>query len=174
MSRPTIDQIRGVGDFATLYQWNLHFLRSPGAIAGLITDQGALLNLRCESTTIPKATNTKMPIEIRGHRVHQPGTNEYEGAITLVFNETVDNMVSNVISGWREACAATGTGAHGSRADIEATIMIERLNRQDETIWTYTLYGCFLESYEPGDLGFASEVMKPSITLNYDYFADNV
>lgn len=170
MPRPNIDQIRGLGDFATNYQWNLYVMSAPNAVGGFPTTID--VNLRCQSTSVPKATGGKLTTEMRGHKVHQPSALEYSGNIQLTLAETVDNMIIQWIMDWREACAQTRTGVHESKADVEAVLVIERLNRQDEPIWAYKLVGCFLEDYEPGELAATADTIKPTMTISYDYFVE--
>ena len=87
-----IDSVRSLPDFQASYKWDLQFLQLPavGPFAFPIS-QG--LNLRCESTTLPSVSNQKIEVYQRGHKVFQPGINEYSGTIELVFTETVDSFV---------------------------------------------------------------------------------
>ena len=171
MPRPTIEQVRGLGDVATVYQWNLNFIDFPQALGGGVIPAKEDLNLRMISTTLPTKGNADQEINIRGHKTFQSGQADYGGnEITLTFYETVDNIVSNFFLAWDETCVQTGTGVHGSKADAECPIEITRLNRQDEPIWVYFLVGCKLRSYTLPDLTGEDDTMKPSILLKYDYF----
>jgi len=48
------------------------------------------------------------------------------------------------------------------------------LDNQKTPIWQYILYGCFLDSYDPGGMLDAanSDAVRPSMTLSYDFFED--
>lgn len=171
MPTPTLESIRAVGDFATLYQWDLNFIKLPTAVGD--TSVGQQLNLRCESAEIPMMTGQSVLVSIRGHRVKQPGIYEYNGVMTLTFVETVDSTVSKFIKNWRELCYQSETGAQAPKRDVEATIQLVRLDRQKRPIWRYELRGCFLEDSQPGTLdGSSSDSLKPSVVLAYDYFLD--
>ena len=172
MARPTIEQIRGVADFQTLYRWNLSFSLAPSAVAGF--PNPADLNIRCETTEIPKATNQSISVSVRGHKVKQPGIMEYAGTINFTFVETVDNKIKALLKAWREACWATKTGVWaGTKTQLQADILIEQLDNQDNAVWQYKLVGCYLEDYDLGQLtGDGSDVQRPSMTLSYDYFED--
>lgn len=168
--RPTLPELAGMGDFATVYQWGLVFIKYP--TVGLFPRPDAI-NLRCESTSIPKTTNQKIETKIRGHAIRQPGIVDYDGQIILNFVETVDNTISMLITAWREACWLSLTGAQTPKWSLDAIMQIVRLDRMNLPIWQYVLYGCFLEDADMGQLdGSTSENFKPSITLSYDYFMD--
>jgi len=87
--------------------------------------------------------------------------------------ETVDNRISHFIRNWREACSRSQTAHQFTKAELDATILITRLNRQLLPIWEYKLIGCWLESYTLPNLdGSTSDALKPGMTLSYDYFLD--
>lgn len=169
MSRPDITQIRNVGDFATLYQWYVTMPKKP---VGISDDD---LNFRCLSTEIPKKTSQTIEVQIRGHKVRQPGIYDSTPTITLAFVGTVDNVISNFIRDWREKCVEEITGKHEVKADVEATLMLTQLDRTDAPIWQYELFGCWLEDYDPtgGQWdGASSDILRPTITVSYDFFKD--
>lgn len=169
--RPTVDNIRGLGDFATLVNWDLQFVTIPSGLSFASQD----LNFRCESADIPKSTGESTSIRIRGlPPVKQPGLYTPSGTITLAMNETVDNMISKAITQWREMCYEMKTGIQKKKTEVEAQIRLVRMDRQDKEIFEYMLFGVFLEDADPGgQLGAAAaDVVKPTLTLSYDYFID--
>ncbi|QJT71117.1 hypothetical protein GR11A_00080 [Vibrio phage vB_VcorM_GR11A] len=171
MALITHDNVRGLGDFATLVKWNFKVLASP---ANVPTPPN--INFRVLSTDVPKTdAGQTTDINIRGHRVRQPGIMKSVDTFTVTMAETVDNAISTWLSGWRDACWQAQTGVQQSKSDVEAVIQIERLNRQNTPIWQYTCTGCFLEDYDPtgGPLdGENPDIMRPTITLSMDYFTD--
>lgn len=170
MPRPSVEQARGLGDISTLYQWNLTFVTFPAALNGGVIPASEDLNLRLISTTLPTRAIGKQEVNIRGNRTSQAGQATYSEGITLNFYGTVDNIVSNFFLAWEETCVQTGTGSHGSKAESECAIEIERLNRQDVPIWVYFLVGCRLTDYTEPDLTNEDDTFKPGFTLTYDYF----
>lgn len=171
MANFTIDQLRSMPDFAKTYKWDLQFLTLPvvGAFTFPISEA---LNLRCESSEIPKTTNQKIEVDIRGHKVRQPGIMDYPGTLTITFSETVDNTIHNFLKAWREVIWETRTGRSFPKAQATATLKLTRLDSQDNAVWDYTIYSCFPEDYEIGQLDNASDIIRPSLTLSYDYFVD--
>lgn len=172
MARPTIDQIRSLEDFATTYNWNMSVVKFPS-----IGDYpaGNDLNLRCVSVDLPKMNGASIEVNIRGHKVKQPGIYTYEGTLTFTFVETVDSTITEFFKQWREACWQSKTGVQGKKSETEGTLRIARLDRQDNEIYEYILTGCYLESYDTGgqltDQG--GDALKPTLTISYDYFTDN-
>ena len=167
-----IDTVRSLPDFQRTYKWDLQFLQLP-AIGpfGFPLSQG--LNVRCESSTLPNVTNTKIEVYQKGHRVYQPGINEYNGTLDLTFTETVDSYIHKFILAWRELIWATRSGQSFNKNDVEAVVQITRLNQQDQPIWEYSLKGVFLETYDLGSLESATaDIQRITCTLSFDYFTE--
>lgn len=172
MPVPQIEQVRGLGDFATTYHWALEIATPPPAIAGIIGRDG--LNLRCSSSDVPKSTNQAIQINVRGHKIKQHGIGDHTQQITLELNETIDNYISNVIRSWREACHNVRDGSQLTRAEVQGVFLLQRYDgTRKNIIWTYKLIGVFLEDYDIPQLNGESDTLKPTITLSYDYFLDN-
>lgn len=169
MPTPNMETIRGLGDFATTYHWNLELVTPPTAVAGM--NDG--LNLRCSSVDVPKSTNQKIQVNLRGLKVNQPGITDPTQTMTLELNETVDNYISSIITQWREACFAARTGVQLTKAEVEAEFLLQRLAGDRSTIiYTYKLIGVFLEDYDIPQLNGESDTLKPTMTLSYDYYVD--
>jgi len=178
MARPTMQNLRALPDFATVYQWNIS-MPSPPRIGMSLTmmDIESEFNLRCFSSDVPKKDPVGNPdIWVRGHHVKQTGIYDATHTLNLAMVETVDNKVSQFLKDWREACYETNTGSHVSKENVEATLRLARLNRQDEEIWEYILFGCFLETYEPtGGTpldGSTSDIIRPTFVLYYADFIE--
>lgn len=172
MPRPTIDQVRSIGNVTQLFRWNVIFAQFPSGIAAAPRTED--LNLRCETTSVPKLTNTMTEVRIRGHKINQPGRGDYSPSIQMAFLETVDNKIHTFMRNWREICWQVKTGTQLTKAEAEAQIIIQRLNQQDQAIWEYKLIGCLLQDYEPSATldSQSQDPVKPSMTIFYDYFED--
>jgi len=134
-------------------------------------------NLRCFSSEVPKLVPVgSQDIWIRGHHIKQPGIYDSSHVITLVFLETVDSKVATMMKAWRDSCWNSQTGTQLEKIAVEATLRLTRLNRFDEEIWEYVLHGCFYEDGDPtGGTpldGSTSDIIRPSMTLSYDWFED--
>lgn len=175
MARPTIENIRSLGDFATGLNWNMYFLTPPSA-AGFETLSNTDFNFRCRSTEVPMYESQPTTIAIRGHVIRQPGIYTPSGTLTFSMVETVDNKVSTMLKSWREVCWSSINGVQSTKEEAQATLYLERLDRQDQVIWYYIIYGAFLEFFDPtggGGLGdMTADVIAPTIRISYDYFLD--
>jgi hypothetical protein len=170
MAKATLNQVRSLPDYAELSRWNLIFATIPSAASGdfPVSDD---INIRCESASVPKVTNEKIEIRHRGHRIFQNGISLPEGQITLTFTETIDASIRRMIKAWKEAVYDIKSGKGNLKADVECTIILEMLDKQDSAVYRYTLYGCFLEDHDLGELNAeGGDVIKPSLTISYDYF----
>jgi len=171
--RPTIAEVRGLGDFMVSNLWVVT-VTPPPLLGGLGFDK---INLQAVSFEIPKRSGNSLEINIRGAKVKQPGDYDYSGQVTLTLAETEnDALAHKLIRTWREVIIETNTNAQSKKSDIEATVTVQRLNRQNKAIPNsdtgWILYGVFLEDYELGDLTDAGDVIQPTMTLSYDYFTE--
>lgn len=168
MARPTIEQVRSV-ELTSLYRWDLQFLPKN---SGLELDEE--VNLRCESTELPKKTNAPVENNIRGHKTKSPGITSYAGTITMTFVETTDNKIAKVLKACRDLLWDPATGKRRPKSELEFDIMIVRLDNDDKPIWQYKLIGCFVEDDDPGGTldGSTPDPLKPTATISYDYFKD--
>lgn len=172
MASFSIEQLRALPDYATTTRWDINFVTLPavGALAFPLADA---INFRCSSISLPKSNNEKFEVATRGHKTRHAGIQNYEGTMTLTFNETVDNALFNFVKAWRELLWSTRRGQAFSKADYTATLLITLLDNQDNPRAKYTVFGCFLEDDDFGELtGEGSEAIRPTLTLSYDYYTD--
>ncbi len=174
MARPTLENIRSLSNFTQLFRWEIAFSKAPKAIAFPGNDA---INWRAESSSLPTFNPTASEVIIRGHKVKKPGVGDWGNTITLTMIETIDSVISQFISDWRFACWSVENGVQGlqyDKKDIEANILLVRLDNLDIPIWKYELIGCFPETTEAGgELGAEdSSPLKPSISISFDYFKE--
>jgi hypothetical protein len=168
MARPTVNQIRGLGDFAHSNLWDIEIV---GIDFVTDLDRGDI-NFRAQNVELPKRTGASLEINIRGQKIKQPGDYDYSGTTTITLIETDDLKISGAISKWREAIIETGTNNMTAKSDIEVQVIMRRLNRQGKSTGTWVLHGCYLEDYELGDMSDAGDLVYPTMTISYDYFEE--
>lgn len=180
-ARPTLVDLRRVGEYATNFRWNLFFPNYGlprvfgGSGEGLTTSSNSgkrsditasiaaaggesffrKLNVLCESATTPSKTVNKMPVTLRGHTFFQPGIVSLMGeGITLKFVENTENLIHHFFYAWQEAIWAMNIGVGVPYDDLVADrIILTRLDNADRVICNYNLRFCFLKGYDPGDGG---------------------
>ena len=172
MARPFLSQIRSIGDFATIFRWNMTIVQAPSVGGTYISDTD--MNYRCESTTIPKATNNTFEVNIRGHKTLNNGIVNYDNTLSLTFVDTVDNKLRNFFKTWREALWTPDTGAaKGTTNELKAKFLLQLLDNTDAPKWSITIHGVMLQDYDFGTLdGTSSDAIRPTVTFTYDYFED--
>jgi hypothetical protein len=172
MARPSIENIRGLPDWAQVIRWDLQFSSIPAAINANITIDE--LNFRCESTALPTATVAAIETNIRGHKVKSPGIMSYGNTLDLVFAETVDSKIHSFFKAWRDAIWQVKTGvAAAPVADLKGSFLLNRLNNQDVQIWQYKVVGAYLENHSLPTLdGSSNDALKVTLTFSYDYYED--
>lgn len=168
MPKPTIEQIRAVGDLAVRYNWQLRFSKLPSG-TGMSAEE---IDIRCLSTKLPSSGNGNVQVNNRGAVHNQPGQGTYGETLPLTLYEGVDLKVANFLKNWRELCWQTGTGYQAPMAQREAEILLFLLNLQNQPIRQYKLIGCYLEANDPGSLDNSNDVIQHSVTLRYDYFVE--
>jgi hypothetical protein len=168
---PRVDDLRALGDFSPLYKWELTFMEGP-----LISNDISQLNFRCVSASLPMKQNRRIPVNVRGLIKNQSGISVYNN-LDLVFVETIDNTISQLLQKLHEATYAANTGVAYPQASLEFTTRLTRMDRQGNAIWAYQLIGCWLEQYNPagqgGGLGSEAGIVMPALSLCYDYFVES-
>lgn len=167
--RPSITEVRSLGDMAQMIRWGISFAQLPSGVQSLTSDQ---INLRANSMDLPKSTSQKSTTAIRGNKVFQAGELDYSDSITLTLVEAIDTKVAKALQEWRELTWETKTGVQVLKTDYEAVLLMYLLNNQDEIRLTYKMTGCWLLDLDWGGqmVSEGSELMKPTMTLAYDFY----
>jgi hypothetical protein len=170
--RPTLSDVRKLGNFASAFRWGVVFNTMPNKIENAPNPED--INFRAESMGIPEKEVETIDIQIRGHKKRQKGVATYNSPITLVLNETTNGLVQRFIRDWAEICWKTGDGGAGTsenQEDIECEICLYLLDNLDKPYMKYVLYGCQYDTATKGDPDAATaDPLKPSISIAYDYF----
>lgn len=169
MSTFTIDQLRAVPDVAKVTKWDLSFITLP-AVGALGFPLSSDLNIRCESVELPKATNEKFEVMIRGHKTIHNGRLDYGNTLSLVFTETVDNKMLLFVQAWKELLWASRTGKAFAKKDLEATMLLTLHDNTDKPRAMIKVYGCIFESEDFGSLEASGENIKCNLTIHFDFF----
>ena len=166
MARPKITDVIAVGDFMVSNLWDIEI------VAGFMG--GAPINIRAVSFELPKRTGASLEVNIRGHKIKQPGDYEYSNETTLTLSEDEGTHLSHaMIKTWRDAIIELETNNQMTKELVTAEILVRRLNRDGSPSGlSWRLHQCYLESYELGELNEEGAIIQPTITLSYDWFED--
>jgi hypothetical protein len=173
MPNVSIENVRSVQNFAHNFRWNFEVVTPPSDFPELgQASEG--MNIRCETASVPKRNMNYTPTTIRGHTVEQAANAEYDREITLMFNETDDNFIVNLMRGWEQVAYESITGDGNDKEFIQATLKLVRLDSQNIPRYQYVIYGCQpgnpteIPNLGNGDGG--GEIIKAEWQIKYDYW----
>ena len=188
MARPTIDNVRQLGDFATTYNWMMRIAEMPNVsfsddnyvtyqASSVISSDGKELNLRCTTTKLPEVEVDVAEANIRGFISRQPGQIKQGGSIDFTFIDTVGAPVERFFQAWRETQWKTGDGSQASKLGGQGVLEIIRTDRQGagdmgtgNFIFSYTLVGAWCSKVTLSDLQSSSnDLFQVTATIVYDY-----
>ena len=170
--RPTIEQLRYLTDFGPNYRWDTGFVL-PAAVSAAINS--AELNIRTTSMSIPKRTVDVIEISNRGHKIFREGITNFSQSITLSTISTVDAMIHKAVRNWGQMQWSDNVGAMSTivAKDRQGLATLKALNNADVGYWQYTIIGAWLQDSDFGEYGSdGSDIIRPSLTLQYDYYVD--
>lgn len=174
--RPSVNQLRKLGNFTQMFRWGIKFVTLPKALRGYSTLE---LNARALSASVPEKTGTTTEIQIRGNKVRQAGIVEYTSPWTCTLMETTDVYVQRMLRDWHnlywdtDKVAIASSGLTQYKVDMEGIIELVHLDNMDKPIYCYTLIGAYPEGYPRGDFdGSTADPMQPAISFAFDYFTE--
>lgn len=170
MTRPDIKQIVNIQDFAVLYRWEVIF-SLPNDLPNKGNYPSETLNAHAVSSEYPRFSNDEIEVNLHGHKVYQAGLRTYE-PITLTFVEDDKGLIQKFIRDWGQILWTPGTGTQSRKANyVCPSIIMRPLKADNNKFFEYTLKNAWMTSHTIGNPeGGANEVVKPEVTLRYDYF----
>lgn len=167
--RPSVDNLRSLGNASQLFRWSCQFITFPSAIAFTPTIDS--INFRCQSTSLPEKTGQTTTIAIRGNEIRQPGIHQWNSPLNLTAVEFTDMTLNQFVWEWHELCWQSRNGSTGvtqNQADLECDIIMYQLNNLDQPIYAHKIYGCFLEGCTLGQLDSqTSDPQAPELTIAF-------
>jgi hypothetical protein len=176
--RPELNQIRSLNEPLLDNRWAIFFPKIPlqGSAFALPND----FNLLCESVTIPKMKTSNITTKIRQFQTTSPGISVPDGPINIIFNDTIDLKITNFFLAWERSCSDPIFGKVGNKKskiidgsslrNIEAIISLFYLDNNNNPLLSYVLFGCILDSFNPGGFKNNGALIKPSVNISFDYF----
>lgn len=167
--RPSLNDVRKLGQIAQRFRWRLDFLKQPIAGSGIILPTD--LDIRCESVDIPSYAINTTEIKIRQWSVPKNMSSKAND-INLVFIETIDGLVFDFFSAWQDAVINVKSGKGNAKSLSNATINLTLLDNKNQPIRLFTCFGCILKKYDRGQANNTDEIFKANITFGMDYFTE--
>jgi len=139
-----------------------------------VTFAGGALNqdVTANTTTCdrPKTTFSKLQVDRGESKAYFAGKPTFE-PINIELEDAMDNSVATSIEAQLAAQFDTNTllvAKNGS--GYKFTTRIEVTDGSGAVLETYVLYGCWIESYDRGNMNYASDAdaVKLSVSLSYD------
>ena len=165
-----VSKLKGGGARANQFKVTLPF---PGfASVGGETETMAFL---CTSTILPASTLGEIAIPFRGRSVYLAGDREFAEWSTDIINDT-DFSIRNAIERW-----SNGINNHSDNeglvnpVDYQVDAFVDHLDRNGNTIKSYTFRGMFPKDLQAIELTYApaTELEQFTCTWRYQYWESN-
>lgn len=173
MSNPSLGNVRSVTEYQWAHKWIMTYI-GPAAASASVSP--STLNHRCVSHSIPSRSVDQVLVAVRGHENVRPGIARWDHTLQLSFVEDIDATIRRWIDACVEAAWSTGEGLQQRYADLVGTVNLTYLDGlESRPTWQMTLFGVWVQTadFGEGSSGESSEVMRPTVTLTYDYFTQN-
>ena len=163
-------KLAGGGVRANQYKVTMPF---PGyAQVGGETEELAFL---CSATVVPAFSVGDVPINFRGRPIYIAGDRSFETWSMTVLNDT--NMkLRNAFERWQNGINnMTDNEGLTNPADYQTDAFVDQLDRNGNTIKSYTLRGCFPTSIAAIELSYepTTTVQTFGVTLRFQFMESN-
>lgn len=158
----------GLGELQTSLHWHVSIV-NPSTAAGPMDEN---LEIRVQTSTIPRQETTTTKVELQGHTLNFTGKTTTNGEIALRFLESTDGAVIDYFSKWVakrwESDGTDVTGKQELTADVKADLKLDLLGPDDEVTRSYTLIGCMPRVNSENTMGQEAEAWIEEIVVEYD------
>ena len=163
-------RLRGGGARANQFKVTLPF---PGyaAVGGETSDLAFL----CKATAIPGQTLGNVAVDFRGRKLNIAGDRTFEPWSITVLNDT-DFKLYRGFERWMNGINnMTDNEGLTNPVDYQVDAFVDQLDRNGNTIKSYTLRGVFPTEVAPIELTYdeATAIEEFAVTLAYQYFESN-
>ena len=163
-------KLSGGGARANQFKVTMPF---PGyaQVGGEIEDLAFL----CTSTSLPAMTVATVTVPFRGRDIKIAGDRSFDAWSITVLNDT-DFKLRNAFERWQNGINnMTDNEGLSNPVDYQVDAFIDQLDRNGNTLKSYTLRGAYPEEVSDIALNYATndEVESFGVTLQYQYFETN-
>ena len=134
----------------------------------------AIMSFLCCGASLPASTVENVTIDFRGRAINFAGERSYEAMGLTVINDT-DFKLRNAFERWQNGINNhTDNEGLTNPADYMVDVFIDQLDRNGQTIKSYTLRSCYPDSVGDITLGYGeTEIETFEVSLTYQYFESN-
>ena len=129
----------------------------------------------CRSTTIPAMAVGVVEVPFRGRKIYIGGDRTFEPWSITVLNDT-NFKIRNAMERWQNGINNMSDNEGLSNpVDYQVDAFVDQLDRNGNTLKSYTLRGAFPTEVAAIDLNFGTndEVETFGVTFQYQYFETN-
>tara|TARA_B100002019_G_C21169913_1_gene547850 strand:- start:389 stop:916 length:528 start_codon:yes stop_codon:yes gene_type:complete len=161
-------KLRGGGARPNLFKVTINY---PGFANG----DPELTSFLCEAAALPGSTFGIIPVFFRGRILKMAGDRTFAEWATTIINDT-DFAIRDSIERWMN-----GINAHSANTGLttpiayEADLKVEQLDRNGDTLKTYTFRGAYPQDLSEIALSYADNdnIERFTCTWAYQYFESN-
>ena len=124
----------------------------------------------CRSAQIPALTIGEVAVPYRGRQIYVPGDRTYDAWTVTIYNDA-EYSSRNDLELWMNELQNIGSGTHSSGSHVYRTATVKQLDRNDQTIRSYTLEGIWPTTLDAIDLAYDTNdvVEEFGATFRFNY-----
>ena len=158
------------GGGARANQFRVTLTTPTGIATGLPTTKASFL---IKTASLPGQTITDIPVNYRGRILYLAGDRTFDPWTTTVLNDTnfsIRNGIERWLSGINDLETSVGVT---NVSQYTADLLVEQLDREENTLKSYTLRGCWPTAINAIELNMdtVSDIETFDITWRYTYFS---
>jgi hypothetical protein len=145
----------------------------PGAIFGAVGLDSTTASFLCKTASLPGQTITDIPVNYRGRILYLAGDRTFDPWTTALINDT-DFKLRNAFERWMSAINDLESSRGVTNvAAYTADLRVEQLDRDENTLKTYTLRNCWPTAINAIELNMdtVSAVEDFEVTWRYTSFS---
>lgn len=167
---PSIEEIRGLGEFLKPYQFELVMSDLPSGI-GVTSEE---LRLRCTATQIPGSNLGVVDVALGGQTVREAGRRQFSGTWNVTLIEGTSTRIIRALSRWQDICFNPATGVQGSLVQYKKSAKVLQYDNAGNFQLERRIVGIWPSSVPDVDMAQSDEAVSLNVTFTYDYWTDDV
>ena len=162
-----------LGGGARPNQFRVTITPPPGIAIGLDVRRTSFL---VTASNLPASTLGEIAVPFRGRNIYVSGDRPAPEAWTTTFMNDTDFMIRNAMERWQNGINNMSDNEGLSNpVDYQVDAFVDQLDRNGNTLKSYTLRGAFPTEVAAIDLNYGTndEVETFGVTFQYQYFETN-